>query len=241
MTKRSIFGILLIASVVFLLLGELFYKYFKVAPYNNEEFEQELAAEDTNTFILRADSSFIKKEFRSSIKNVQVTNSRNRNSIEFLTILDTYHMIKFVLSDSATNSQLYSMTYQKKWQFADVGSSYRIVSRRYFDFKDRIGKSNVPGQLHLYFEGDSMQVDRLNDSTTTISLLCEDLSLRTASNAPSEIRIEGKSRVLLSPHKVPIELMFLVRSGRMLGFAVIPIQKEQGIPIKITAKLIDWN
>ena len=113
-----------------------------------------------------------------------------------------------------------------------------MIPKNHFQLKFRAENTSDPSEIYCIYEGDSIYIEKKSDSSVTISLLCKSLSIKFEKDGPAEIRLQGKSRVLLSPFDVPVELMFLTRSGRLLCYALVPLESNEKIPRGVLAQII---
>jgi len=194
----------------------------------------------TSKTIAKEDSSLIAQQYWHKLHVDETYNSKVRNPVSFLIYENAYELIigRIDLEKEETFNDL--IIIENKSVTSSAYYTYNnIEHNHYFNFKYLVGPINPANHLYLTLSGDSISVIRKTDSLISYHLICKNVSIRYAEDAPKDFFFIGKEGFLNITKRVPLNIS-LLRKGKAVFFLLLAPHTSKGtVPADLLDKMLE--
>jgi hypothetical protein len=188
--------------------------------------------------IPKKDSSIIVEKYRHRLVLNEVKNTMARYPISLITLDGEYSLImtRLKLTDQIPVPNM--VNFQNKSTDRSTMVTYSIVDNNAFKFHYNISESPKPvSKVYLTIYGDSIQRNERNDSITSYSCSCKNLSIRYGEDDPVDIFVESDKNF---PDGVPLSILFY-RKNNGLYFLLLSPNDKMTIDSQLLSDLVSGS
>jgi hypothetical protein len=191
------------------------------------------------TYLLSSeDSNLFAKAYLNRISVNQISHTKNRDRMAFLSVDKQYTLIlhSIDLNQDLPLKSLLQVDIQNVHQSSGV--TYSVTNGSNSMFRYRTNKILPVSLVYLTISDPPQRQIISNDSLLSYHLFCSNLSIRYAKELPIDLFMAGKELPFGNYEKIPIELLIWKHNAKLYIF-FLKARKDDVLPLKMLYDLVN--